>query len=127
MPEPPHQPDMRSQDLPPQRPRVATSFVQGSPTVLLVIDPGQLPAALTQRQMPVAIENTPANARLRRDFGRLLRWQKWRDTYRLPLIVCLAVVVLMQMIIAHRYGLKFDWYVKLKVIEIGGKIMLTPQ
>ena len=101
MPLPPFQNDMRTQGLPPRRPHAATGFVQGSPAVLLVTTPQQLPAALTQHQTPVVIENTPANARLIRDFDRLLRWQRWKDTYRLLLIGTLAVVVIMQMVMAN--------------------------
>jgi hypothetical protein len=32
----------------------------------------------------------------------------------------------MQMVITNRYKLEADWHVKWKVIELGGKITLTP-
>ena len=126
MPEPPHQPDMRSQGQPPRRGGVVTGFVQGSPAILLVISPQQLPAALQQHEKPVVIENSPANARLAQDFERLLRWQRWKDTNRLLLIGALVLIVLTQMVITNRYGLEASWYVKWKPTEIGGKITLTP-
>ena len=126
MPEPPHQPDMRSQGVPPQPPRKPPWSPQGSPAVLLVIRPVDLPAALQQHEKPVVIEKTPANARLMQDFERLLRWQKWNDTHRLLLIGTLAVIVLTQMVMSNRYGLEASWYAKWAVFEVGGKIKLTP-
>jgi hypothetical protein len=97
----------------------------GSP-VLTVIRPEQLPDALKQHTEPVVIENTPANARLTQDFERLLRWQKWKDTYRLLLIGSLVVIVLTQMVITNRYGLEAGWHLNWKAGEMGGKITLTP-
>ena len=90
-------------------------------SIALVTRPEALPDALRQHGKQVVIENTPDNARLIRDFKRLLRWQ----TDRL-LIVGLIVVVLMQMVIANRYKLEADWHYNWKVIEVGGKITLTP-
>jgi hypothetical protein len=57
MPEPPFQTDMRSQNLPPQTLRAGTGSinVQGSPTVLLVTRPEEIPAALAQGK-PVLID-----------------------------------------------------------------------
>jgi hypothetical protein len=58
MPLPPDQNDMRSQDLPPQATLDAGTgslSVQGSPAVLLVTHPGQIPAALSQGK-PVLID-----------------------------------------------------------------------
>jgi hypothetical protein len=80
MPEPPLQPDMRSQGVPPQPPRKPPSSPLGSPAVLLVASPAQLPAALRQYEKPVVIDRTPANAKLTQDFERLLRWQRWSPT-----------------------------------------------
>jgi len=94
---------------------------------LTVTRPEELPAALKQHEKPVVIENTPANARLIRDFELLLRWQRWKDTYRLLLIVILLVIVLVQMVIASRYGLELGWYFKWIVFEMGGNIKLTPR
>jgi len=126
MPLPPFQTDPRTQKLPPQLAIHPVGFVQGSPAVLLVTSPQQLPAALQQHEKPVVIEKTPANARLTQDFERLLRWQKWKDTYRLLLIGTLAVIVLTQMVMSNRYGLEANWYTKWAVFEVGGKIKLTP-
>jgi hypothetical protein len=97
----------------------------GRPT-LTVTRPEELPAALNQHQTPVVIENTPDNARLLRDFELLLRWQRWKDTYRLLLIAILLVLVIMQMVMAKKYGLELGWYFKWIVFEIGGTIKLTP-
>jgi len=47
--------------------------VQGSPAVLLVTNPSQLPVALSQYEKPVVVENTPANAWLTYWFKQLLR------------------------------------------------------
>jgi len=88
--------------------------------------PEELPAALRQHETPVVIENTQANTRLRRDFELLLRWQRWKDTYRLLLFVILLLVVLTQMIITTKYKLDAGWHLKWTVIELDGKITLTP-
>jgi len=72
------------------------------------------------------MENTPANAGLIRDFEQLLRWQRWKDTHQLLLIAALLFIVFTAGIIANRYGLEFGWYFKWTVIEMGGKITLTP-
>ena len=131
MPEPPFQNDPRSQDPPPRQHFAAatlagTSSLTASALILTVMRPEELPAALRQHETPVVIENTQANTRLRRDFELLLRWQRWKDTYRLLLIGVLLLIVLAQMVIANRYKLEADWHVKWKVIEMGGKITLTP-
>jgi hypothetical protein len=130
MPLPPFQNDMRSQNLPPRTNIHATMHLTESPdsfsAVFMVTRPDELPAALRQHGKEVVIENTPANARLRRDFELLLKWQRWKDTYRLLLIVILAVIAFMQMVIANRYKLDADWHAKWNVYEMGGKITLTP-
>ena len=97
----------------------------GRPT-LTVTRPEELPAALKQYEKPVVIEDTPANARLKRDFELLLRWQKWRDTNRLLLIAAIVFIVFTQMVITSRYKLETDWHAKWKTFEVGGKITLTP-
>src|SRR5262249_31008541 len=107
----------------------SSSIVGETVTLLLLLTvtrPEDLPAALSQHEKPVVIESTPANARLTQDFERLLRWQRWKDTYQLLLIGMLLVLVLMQMVMSNRYGLEADWYMKWKPTEIGGKITLTP-
>jgi hypothetical protein len=128
MPEPPFQNDMRSQGVPPRptaHPASAVFAGSGSLTALLltVTRPEQLPDALKQHEKQVVIENTPANARLTQDFERLLRWEQRRETL---LIIALVFVLLAQMAITNRYKLEADWHVKWKVIEMGGKITLTP-
>ena len=93
---------------------------------MLVSRPDELPDALKQHRKPVEIENTPDNARLIRDFELLLKWQRWKDTYRLLLIGSLLLLVIMQMVIANKYGLDFGWHLKWMVFELDGKIRLTP-
>jgi hypothetical protein len=117
MPEPPFQNDMRH----------ATMHVTETPdsfiALFTVTRPEDLPAALKQHDKQVVIEKTPANAKLTQDFERLLRWEQRRETL---LIIALVFVVLAQMAITNRYKLEADWHVKWKVIEMGGKITLTP-
>jgi hypothetical protein len=100
--------------------------VQGSPAVLLVTRPQQLPAALKQHDKSIVIENTPDNARLRRDFDLLLRWQKWKDINRLLWLAALVFILFTQMVMSNRYKLDAGWHVNWKVGEVGGKITLTP-
>jgi hypothetical protein len=121
MPLPPFQTDPRTQKLPEQ---LAIHPVGSA--VLLVTHPEELPAALKQHDNSVVIENTPANARLRRDFERLLRWQRWKDTRQLLWLAALVFIVFMQMVMTNRYGLEAGWHVNWKVGEVGGKITLTP-
>ena len=118
---PPFQTDPRTQKLPEQ---LAIHPVGSA--VLIVTHPEELPAALKQHEKPVVIENTPANARLRRDFDLLLRWQKWRDTNRLLLIAALTFIAIMRMVMANTYGLETGWHAKWRVGEVGGKLTLTP-
>jgi hypothetical protein len=91
--------------------------------IVTVSRPEQLPDALRQHEKQVVIEKTPANASLTHDFQRLLRWEQRRETL---LIIALVFVVLAQMAITNRYKLEADWHLKWKVIEMGGKITLTP-
>jgi hypothetical protein len=131
MPEPPNQTDMRTQGLPPRHHSTAAQFAgtstfSASAAILTVTHPGQLPAALRQHPKQIVIENTPDNAKLKRDFELLLKWQRWKDTYRLLLIVILLVLAIMQMVIANKYGLDFGWHLKWTVFELDGKITLTP-
>ena len=123
--EPPPQANMLAQNLPPRTSNADVGFVQGSPLVLLVTSPEQLPAALKQRDKQAAIEKTQANARLIQDLGRLLHWESLRDTGRL-LIFAWLIIWLTQMVITNRYKLEADWHLKWKAIEMGGKITLTP-
>ena len=55
MPQPPFQNDMRVQYLPPRTSNADVGFVHGSPWVLLVTRPQQIPAALAQGK-PVLID-----------------------------------------------------------------------
>jgi hypothetical protein len=131
MPEPPFQNDPRSQDLPPQTQIAAahlggTSSFSAAALLLSVTRPEELPDALRQHEKSVVIENTPANASLRRDFDLLLRWQRWKDTNRLLWLAALVFIVLTQMVITSKYKLEASWHVKWMVIEVGGKITLTP-
>jgi hypothetical protein len=116
MPEPPVQSDMRSQGLPPQPPGEPPWFPQGSPAVLLVTSPAQLPAALSQHEKPVVIENTRANA-------WLIYWLKWLLRWKDILII--GWLLLQSFTLG--YNLQYDWHIKWKGIEVGGKITLTPK
>jgi hypothetical protein len=118
---PPFQTDPRTQKLPEQ---LAIHPVGSA--VLLVTHPEELPAALKQHEKPVVIENTPANARLRRDFELLLRWQRWGDTNRLLGFAALVFIVFTQMVMSNRYNLEASWHSKWNVIELDGKITLSP-
>jgi hypothetical protein len=93
--------------------------VQGSPAVLLVTNPSQLPVALSQDEKPVVIENTPANAWLTYWFKQLLRLE---DTDRLLRIAWFII-----RLITQSYNLEYDWHIKWNWIEVGGKINLTPR
>jgi hypothetical protein len=128
MPEPPFQNDPRSQDLPPRTlyAEAGSRSIQGSPAVLLVTRPAQLPDALRQHEKQVVIENTPDNVRLRRNFDLLLKWQKWKDINQLLWLAGLVLIVIMQMVMSNRYKLDADWHVKWNVGEVRGKITLTP-
>ena len=97
----------------------ATETPDSFTAIFTVTRPEQLPTALRQHEKSVVIENTHDNARLIRDFKRLLQADRL-------LIVGLVVVVIMQMVITSKYKLQADWHVKWKAIEIGGKITLTP-
>jgi hypothetical protein len=119
MPQPPHQTDMQSQGLPPKPRRKLPRSPQGSPAVLLVTNPSQLPVALGQHEKPVVIENTPANAWLTYWFKQLLRLG---DNGRLLRIAWFII-----RLIAQSYNLEYDWHVKWDWIEVGGKINLTPR
>jgi len=119
MPEPPHQTDMRSQGLPPQPPRKPPWSPLGSPEVLLVTNPSQLPVALSQYEKPVVIENTPANAWLTYWFKQLLRLEN--------IDKLLVVAWLIVRLITQSYNLEPHWYIKFGWIEVGGKIKLTPR
>jgi hypothetical protein len=128
MPEPPFQNDMRTQGLPPRRPHFASAGLSGSGSLALltVTRPEELPDALRQHEKSVVIENTPANARLKRDFERLLRWQKWKDINQLLWLAALIFILFAHMVIATKYKLDISWYLKWAVFEMGGKITLTP-
>jgi len=121
MPKPPRRTNIRSQGRPPRTLHTETgSFtVQGSPAVLLVTNPSQLPVALSQYEKPVVIENAPANAWLTYWFKQLLRWE---DRYQLLTIAWLIV-----RLITQSYNLEYNWHVKWNWIEVGGKITLTPR
>ena len=121
MPKPPRRTNIRSQGRPPRTLHTETgSFtVQGSPAVLLVTNPSQLPVALSQYEKPVVIENAPANAWLTYWFKQLLRLE---DTDRLLRIAWFII-----RLITQSYNLEYDWHVKWNWIEVGGKITLTPR
>src|SRR5262249_22657007 len=91
MPEPPFQSDPRSQALPPRPPYTPTSFVQGSPAVLLVTRPEELPAALAQGK-PVLIDIPAVQWRL----SLLATVQKWGGKLAWWIVNLLATFLLTQ-------------------------------
>ena len=92
-------------------------ITQGAHAALTVSRPDQLAAALRQHERPVVIENTPANAKLKDDFDKLLKWQKWG-------LAALAFIVFIQMVMSNEYNLEALWYFKWNVYEVGGHITL---
>ena len=94
-----------------------TGFIitQGAHAALTVSRPDQLAAALRQHERPVVIENTPANAKLKDDFDKLLKWQKWG-------LAALVFIVFIQMVMSNEYNLEALWYFKWNVCEVGGHI-----
>ena len=118
MPKRPHRTNIRSQGRT-LLTETGSLTVQGSPAVLLVTNPSQLPVALSQYEKPVVIDNTPANAWLTYWFKQLLRLE---DNYQLLTIAWLIV-----RLITQAYNLEYDWHVKWNWIEVGGKITLTPR
>ena len=118
MPKRPHRTNIRSQGRT-LHTETGSLTVQGSPAVLLVTNPSQLPVALSQDEKPVVIENTPANAWLTYWFKQLLRLE---DTDRLLRIAWFII-----RLITQSYNLEYDWHIKWNWIEVGGKINLTPR
>jgi len=118
MPKRPHRTNIRSQGRT-LHTETGSLTVQGSPAVLLVTNPSQLPVALSQDEKLVVIENTPANAWLTYWFKRLLRLE---DTDRLLRIAWFII-----RLITQSYNLEYDWHIKWNWIEVGGKINLTPR
>jgi len=120
MPKPPRRTNIRSQGRPPRTLHTETGSltVQGSPAVLLVTNPSQLPVALSQYEKPVVVENTPANAWLTYWFKQLLRLEN--------IDKLLVVAWLIVRLITQSYNLDPHWYIKFGWIEVDGKITLTP-
>jgi hypothetical protein len=119
MPEPPFQNDMRSQGLPPRaHPATAVFAGSGSLTALLltVTRPEELPDALKQHDKQVVIENTQANAWLIYWLKWLLRW---KDIFIIGWLLLQAFTL--------GYNLQYDWHIKWKGVEVGGKITFTPK
>jgi hypothetical protein len=92
-------------------------ITQGAHAALTVSRPDQLAAALRQHERPVVIENTPANAKLKDDFDKLLKWQKWG-------LAALVFIVFIQMVMSNEYNLEALRYFKWNVYEVGGHITL---
>jgi hypothetical protein len=118
MPKRPHRTNIRSQGRT-LLTETGSLTVQGSPAVLLVTNPSQLPVALSQYEKPVVIENTPANAWLTYWFRQLLRLEN--------IDKLLVVAWLIVRLITQSYNLEPHWYIKFGWIEVGGKINLTPR
>jgi hypothetical protein len=110
---------MRSQGLPPRaQPATAVFAGSGSLTALLltVTRPEELPDALKQYDKQVVIENTKANAWLIYWLNWLLRW---KDIFIIGWLLLQAFTL--------GYNLQYDWHIKWKGLEVGGKITLTPK
>ena len=118
MPKRPHRTNIRSQGRT-LLTETGSLTVQGSPAVLLVTNPSQLPVALSQYEKPVVIENTPANAWLTYWFKQLLRLENTDQLLRIAWFIV--------RLITQAYNLEYDWHVKWNWIEVGGKITLTPR
>jgi hypothetical protein len=118
MPKRPHRTNIRSQGRT-LNTETGSFTVQGSPAVLLVTNPSQLPVALSQYEKPVVIENTPANAWLTYWFRQLLRLENTDQLLRIAWFIV--------RLITQAYNLEYDWHVKWNWIEVGGKITLSPR
>ena len=118
MPKRPHRTNIRSQGRT-LLTETGSLTVQGSPAVLLVTNPSQLPVALSQYEKPVVIENTPANAWLTYWFKQLLRLENTDQLLRIAWFIV--------RLITQAYNLEYDWHVKWNWSELGGKITLTPR
>ena len=118
MPKRPHRTNIRSQGRT-LLTETGSLTVQGSPAVLLVTNPSQLPVALSQYEKPVVIENTPANAWLTYWFKQLLRLENTDQLLRIAWFIV--------RLITQAYNLEYDWHVKWNWIEVGGKITLSPR
>ena len=118
MPKRPHRTNIRSQGRT-LLTETGSLTVQGSPAVLLVTNPSQLPVALSQYEKPVVIENTPANAWLTYWFRQLLRLENTDQLLRIAWFIV--------RLITQAYNLEYDWHVKWNWIEVGGKITLSPR
>jgi hypothetical protein len=118
MPKRPHRTNIRSQGRT-LLTETGSLTVQGSPAVLLVTNPSQLPVALSQHEKPVVVENTPANAWLTYWFKHLLRLENTDQLLRIAWLII--------RLITQAYNLEYDWHVKWNWIEVDGKITLTPR
>jgi hypothetical protein len=108
MPEPPFQND---QQLLPHLVEDADTFFAA---IVTVTHPEQLPDALKQHDKQVVIENTQANAWLIYWLKWLLRW---KDIFIIGWLLLQAFTL--------GYNLQYDWHMKWKGVEVGGKITLT--
>lgn len=122
MPEPPFQNDPRSQDLPPRLNAGTGSFsVLGSPAVLLVTRPEEIPAALAQGK-PVLIDIPAFQWRL----SLLATVQKWGGSFAWWLVNLLATLLLTQWLLAQ--GLSVPDWAKFKFErQPDNKVILSPQ
>jgi hypothetical protein len=116
-----------SAEQPPQGPVVhleAQSVVSGHPTfdapVLRVTGPGQLPAALGQKEKSVVIEDP----RLQRRFSQVAFWQGREGTLR---FVASLVAALLALALALQYGLNIHWAQDWKIGKTDLNVTLTPK
>jgi hypothetical protein len=121
MPEPPFQNDMRTQGLPPRLRAETGSFsMQGSPAVLLVTRPEEIPAALAQGR-PVLIDIPAFQWRA----SLLATVQKWGGEFGWWLVKTLAALLLTQWLLAQGLSVP-DWAKFNFVRQPDNKVILSP-
>ena len=132
MPEPPFQNDMRSQGLPPRTthnlvPEAGSLSLQGSPAVLLVTSPQQIPAALAQglsQRQPVLIDIPAFQWRA----SWLATIRKWGGQLGWWLVNLLATFLLTQWLKAQlpNSGYVPDWAKFNFLRQPDNKVILSP-
>src|SRR5215831_16631990 len=123
MPQPPFQNDMRVQNLPPRTSNADVGFVHGSPWVLLVTRPQQIPAALAQGK-PVLIDIPAVQWRL----SLLATIRKWGGWLALWMINFLATFLLTQWLKAQLPNSDYvpDWAKFNFLRQPDNKVILSP-
>ena len=84
-----------------------------------LLNPSQLPVALSQHEKPVVVENTLVNAWLTYWFKQLLRLEGNDQLLRIAWFIV--------RFITQAYNLEDNWHAKWIWDEVGGKITLSPR